>query len=92
MDSELVAQLILLIGGSITGLYGLVRFVVKSLKGLSEHFLTHLEKKNGHLERVANDFNKTIANHLQESKIASEKQQGALKVLSDTMNKIIDKI
>lgn len=43
-------------GTALAGLYALVRYFVKQNQQTMETFLKHLQEKNGHTERIANNF------------------------------------
>ena len=46
-------------GTVVAGLWALMRKLIDSQEKMQSIFLSHLEKKNGHTERIADNFNKT---------------------------------
>lgn len=71
MDTSVLLQLIVTIGAIISGMLLTVRYAINQgskkekffldyLKDMQEKQLEYYEVKNGHLERISNEFSKTI--------------------------------
>ena len=67
--------------GFFTGFFALVKY-----------FLKHLEKKNGHLERITNDFNETVKNHLRHSQDTQTKLTNSNDNLTRVLERLMQKI
>ena len=79
--NEVYIQIILTVGGIFGGLFLLVKY-----------FLNHLEKKNGHMERIAQRFNETIITHLSTTKESNirliESNRGLIRAIGNLGDKV----
>ena len=66
--------------------------IVAGFFALIRYFLKHLERKNGHIEKIVFDFNKTITNHLHDAAVESSKQNETFKHLTQAIERLIDKL
>ena len=64
MDGTTIA----LIGGIFTGFFGLIKYIVsqqqkqnEALQKSNDTFMTYIKEKNGHNERIANEFSQRVA-------------------------------
>jgi len=73
-------QLIITVGGIFVGLFTLVRY-----------FLKHLEKKDNSMERIADNFNSTISNHLHEDVQVKQKLVDSNKALTKAIDNLVYK-
>lgn len=71
---------------------GIMATMIGSFFALIRYFLKHLERKNGHIERIAEDFNKTVTNHLHDASIKSTQQNETFKHLAKAIEKLLDKL
>lgn len=71
MDTSIIIQLIVTIGAVISGMLLTVRYAINQgskkekffldyLKDMNDRQLEYYEVKNGHLERISNEFTRTI--------------------------------
>lgn len=59
MDANII-QLVGAIGAMLGGMWMMFQRFSNSNTQMQKVFLEHLEKKNGHTERIANEFNRTV--------------------------------
>lgn len=78
---NIFVQMIVLVGGIFTGLFALVKY-----------FLKHLDRKDDRTERIAENFNKTVINHLAHSQEAQTKLTSSNEVLAKVLEKLIQKL
>ena len=71
------AGVITAIGTMLAGVWGLQYKQAKQNEKVTRMFLDHLEKKNGILERVTENFNKTIQSHEKEMSKVSDQLERA---------------
>ncbi len=94
-DPQIILGIIGAVGTVLASVWGLIRFLVKEMRRMNETFLSHLEKKNNHNERIASTFvaqgEKQVLAHEREA----EKLEHAINTLVSVVSKnteIIGKI
>jgi hypothetical protein len=91
MDTGVLAAVITGIGGMLAGLYGILKFMTVENSKTQKSFLEHLEKKNGHTERIANKFTQSVDKLTDEVNRSNENHANIRGVLSSN-NEIISKV
>ena len=79
--TQIILTILATVGAIMTGFFALIRY-----------FLKHLEKKNGHIERIASDFNKTVTNHIHDAGIKSAEQNKTFEHLISAIEKLLNKL
>ena len=81
MKTQILIELIILIGTIFGGFFAMIRY-----------FLKHLATKNDHNERISIEFAKVITNHLHDDLIQKEKLTASHAKMEKVLDKVLDKL
>lgn len=76
-DSTLI-QIIIMMGGTFTGIFAIFKY-----------FLNHLQQKNGHMERMAADFSKALKDTIDPLTRQMIRQQATDEKLAESINDLL---
>lgn len=74
----------------VAGLWALMRKWIESQEKLQKNFLTHLEQKNGHTERIAERFDNTTKEMSESIVRANEELKSEIRLLRQAHKQLIN--